>query len=256
MAAVVARRGLPVGAHALAGALAADAGAGRVRRRGARGPRRAAGRGSTTRSAAGVDPAQLILDPGLGFAKRAEHNWRLAAHLDDLMALGFPVLFGASRKSYLGSAAGRTGRHAAPGRPAGGGHGRDQRAGRAGRRLGGPGARRPRPRWTPWPSCARPEARPVTGDTITLTGLRAYGHHGVFDFERAKGQDFVVDVVLELDLGPAAGSRRRDRHGALRRAGRRPGRDRDRRAGEPVGDAGRRGSPTPAWPTPGSARRR
>jgi dihydropteroate synthase len=54
-------------------------------------------------TAAGVDPAQLILDPGLGFAKRAEHNWRLAAHLDDLMALGFPVLIGASRKSYLGS---------------------------------------------------------------------------------------------------------------------------------------------------------
>jgi dihydropteroate synthase len=54
-------------------------------------------------TAAGVDPGQLILDPGLGFAKRAEHNWRLAAHLDDLMALGFPVLIGASRKSYLGS---------------------------------------------------------------------------------------------------------------------------------------------------------
>jgi dihydropteroate synthase len=51
---------------------------------------------------AGVDPSQLILDPGLGFAKRAEHNWRLAAHLDQLMALGFPVLVGASRKSYLG----------------------------------------------------------------------------------------------------------------------------------------------------------
>ena len=54
-------------------------------------------------TSAGVDPSQLILDPGLGFAKRAEHNWRLCAHLDDLMALGFPVLIGASRKSYLGS---------------------------------------------------------------------------------------------------------------------------------------------------------
>ena len=43
-------------------------------------------------------------------------------------------------------------------------------------------------------------------DTITLTGLRAYGHHGVFDFERTNGQDFVVDVILELDLGPAAAS--------------------------------------------------
>jgi dihydroneopterin aldolase len=43
-------------------------------------------------------------------------------------------------------------------------------------------------------------------DTITLTGLRAYGYHGVFDFERANGQDFVVDAVLELDLAPAARS--------------------------------------------------
>jgi len=43
-------------------------------------------------------------------------------------------------------------------------------------------------------------------DTITLNGLRAYGHHGVYDFERAQGQEFIVDVVLELDLGPAAQS--------------------------------------------------
>jgi dihydropteroate synthase len=52
--------------------------------------------------AAGVDPALLILDPGLGFAKTAEHNWALSAHLHELVALGHPVLFGASRKSYLG----------------------------------------------------------------------------------------------------------------------------------------------------------
>lgn len=43
-------------------------------------------------------------------------------------------------------------------------------------------------------------------DLISLRGLRARGHHGVYDFERADGQDFVVDVVLELDLGPAARS--------------------------------------------------
>lgn len=43
-------------------------------------------------------------------------------------------------------------------------------------------------------------------DKITLSGLRARGHHGVYDFERANGQDFVVDVVLELDLAPAATS--------------------------------------------------
>jgi len=42
--------------------------------------------------------------------------------------------------------------------------------------------------------------------TITLTGLRARGYHGVYDFERQQGQEFVVDVTLELDLGPAARS--------------------------------------------------
>ncbi|MFF0657244.1 dihydroneopterin aldolase [Micromonospora tulbaghiae] len=43
-------------------------------------------------------------------------------------------------------------------------------------------------------------------DRIELTGLRAHGRHGVYDFERAQGQEFVVDAVLELDLGPAARS--------------------------------------------------
>ena len=52
--------------------------------------------------ATGVDPAQLVLDPGLGFAKNAEHNWALLAGLDRLVALGLPVLVGASRKTFLG----------------------------------------------------------------------------------------------------------------------------------------------------------
>lgn len=51
----------------------------------------------------GISPEQIIVDPGLGFAKTAEHNWRLSARLDELLSLGFPVLFGASRKSYLGT---------------------------------------------------------------------------------------------------------------------------------------------------------
>jgi dihydropteroate synthase len=52
--------------------------------------------------AAGVDPSRLVIDPGLGFAKRAEHNWRLLHRLDVLLGLGFPVLVGASRKGFLG----------------------------------------------------------------------------------------------------------------------------------------------------------
>jgi 7,8-dihydroneopterin aldolase/epimerase/oxygenase len=47
----------------------------------------------------------------------------------------------------------------------------------------------------------------MTGtDAISLTGLRARGRHGVHDFERSQGQDFLVDVVLEVDLRPAARS--------------------------------------------------
>jgi dihydropteroate synthase len=52
--------------------------------------------------AAGVAPEQLVLDPGLGFAKNAEHNWALLAGLDRLVGLGLPVLVGASRKTFLG----------------------------------------------------------------------------------------------------------------------------------------------------------
>lgn len=52
---------------------------------------------------AGVDPARLVLDPGLGFAKLPASDWALLAGLDRLVALGFPVLVGASRKSFLGT---------------------------------------------------------------------------------------------------------------------------------------------------------
>lgn len=53
--------------------------------------------------AAGVAHDRIVLDPGLGFAKLPAHNWRICARLPELVALGFPVLVGASRKSYLGT---------------------------------------------------------------------------------------------------------------------------------------------------------
>jgi dihydropteroate synthase len=53
--------------------------------------------------AAGVDRGQLIIDPGLGFAKTAHHNWALLRALPELVAIGIPVLVGASRKRFLGS---------------------------------------------------------------------------------------------------------------------------------------------------------
>jgi dihydropteroate synthase len=53
--------------------------------------------------AAGIAADRLVLDPGLGFAKRGRHNWELLAGLDRLADLGQPLLVGASRKSFLGT---------------------------------------------------------------------------------------------------------------------------------------------------------
>lgn len=53
--------------------------------------------------AAGVAPERIVLDPGLGFAKNADHNWSLLAHLPQLGQLGHRLLIGASRKSFLGA---------------------------------------------------------------------------------------------------------------------------------------------------------
>lgn len=50
----------------------------------------------------GVDPAYIIMDPGIGFAKEADANWQILANLADVSA-GYPVLIGASRKRFLGA---------------------------------------------------------------------------------------------------------------------------------------------------------
>lgn len=52
--------------------------------------------------AAGIPENRIILDPGIGFAKTAEHNWTLLQHLDAVSNLGFPLLVGVSRKRFLG----------------------------------------------------------------------------------------------------------------------------------------------------------
>ncbi|MBI3224956.1 MAG: dihydropteroate synthase [Mycolicibacterium cosmeticum] len=53
--------------------------------------------------AAGVEVGNLIIDPGLGFAKTAQHNWALLRALPEFVGTGIPVLVGASRKRFLGS---------------------------------------------------------------------------------------------------------------------------------------------------------
>ena len=55
---------------------------------------------------AGVNPDQIIIDPGLGFAKLHEHNWELLRNIDRIALLGYPILIGASRKRFLGELTG------------------------------------------------------------------------------------------------------------------------------------------------------
>jgi len=52
--------------------------------------------------AAGVKRENIILDPGIGFAKDAQHNWEVLNRIDEFVALGYPVLIGHSRKRFLG----------------------------------------------------------------------------------------------------------------------------------------------------------
>lgn len=56
--------------------------------------------------ASGVAAQQIIVDPGLGFAKNIEHNWQLLANLQSIIALGFPLLIGASRKRFVAALVG------------------------------------------------------------------------------------------------------------------------------------------------------
>jgi dihydropteroate synthase len=57
--------------------------------------------------AQGVAEERILLDPGIGFGKTAEHNLELLARVDELVALGRPVVIGTSRKSFLGKITGR-----------------------------------------------------------------------------------------------------------------------------------------------------
>ena len=168
---------------------------------------------------AGIAPGRLAIDPGLGFAKLGDDNWRLLAHLDSLHALGHPVLIGASRKRFLGAAladadgsdrpmperdaataavsalAARSGawavrvHDAASSRDAVTVAARWARA--AGTQPGEP---------------AGTHRRAGRADHLVLRGITAFGRHGVLESERHSGQLFRVDVVLDVDAADAAAS--------------------------------------------------
>lgn len=190
---------------------------------------------------AGVDPARIVLDPGLGFDKTGEQCWRLLAHLDRLRELGYPVLIGASRKRMLAETLAALPEAARGGAP--GPHERDlatavvsalgARAGAWGVRVhdvpgtvqalaverawtgaglgaGAPHASRPPGERDAAGPGADPHARETATaddaaqDRITLTGLEVHAHHGVFGFERERGQRFLVDAEVSVDLRDAA----------------------------------------------------
>jgi len=157
--------------------------------------------------AAGMDRDRVVLDPGLGFAKEAEHNWALLANIDRIHALGQPVLIGASRKRFLGQLL-----IDADGGP----RNVDQRdfatdavsalvaaAGVWAVRVhdvhGTLDAVRVGTAWR-----AATDQHDDATDVITVAGIRGYGYHGVLAAEREQGQEFSVDVAMSVSTRRAA----------------------------------------------------
>lgn len=167
--------------------------------------------------AAGVHRDHIVLDPGLGFAKRADHNWAVLANLHELFAdIGQPVMLGASRKRFLGQLLGEQDGL----RPV------DERdcaaaavsslaaaAGVWGVRVhdvqASADAVRVEAAWRAAAqarrgSLGRPQPQAAAVGRIVISGIRAQGFHGVLASERAEGQEFIVDVTVHCDTRSAA----------------------------------------------------
>ncbi len=161
---------------------------------------------------AGVERDHIVIDPGIGFGKTLEHNLLLMKHLPALAALGYPVLVGPSRKSFIHAALGlpmserleataaavawsvaqganlvrvhdvtemvRVVRMTEAIRDAGAGFGEEEEE--------------------PGP--------PPVSDKVIIRGLTVFGYHGIHPHEQAQGQDFVVDIEAYLNLRPAGRS--------------------------------------------------
>ncbi len=159
---------------------------------------------------AGVAPQRLVLDPGLGFAKFAEHNWALLVGLPRLRSLGLPLLVGASRKRFLGELladADGVVRNV---------DGRDHASAALSFHAAMHGA------WAVRVHDAASSADAVAVasrlrqatpelphgfegyDTIRVKGVTSTGFHGVFDFERQQGQEFTVDCTIARGPGRSA----------------------------------------------------
>ena len=153
----------------------------------------------------GVTPDKIVLDPGPRASQRPPRTTgRCSRHCRSCRSLGYPLMIGASRKRFLAPFAADD---AAPAE-------RDfataiisalaAQAGVWGVRVHDVAGHRRSP------GClvgvAHRRHRCMTDDRLTLTGLRAFGHHGVFEHEKADGQEFVIDVTVWLDSRAAAAS--------------------------------------------------
>lgn len=174
--------------------------------------------------AAGGSRKQLIIDPGLGFSKLGEHNWQILRELSVLAELGLPILLGASRKRFIGEIVadaleGAEGSESATKATAPDSFARDLATSVLSFRFAQLGVWGVRVHDVSGTSIAlkifaelgRDDsgsglgfAHPDELDEIHLTGLSGFGYHGVFDFEKREGQEFVVDILLKIDLQTAA----------------------------------------------------
>jgi dihydropteroate synthase len=153
--------------------------------------------------AAGIGRECIVVDPGLGFGKTYEHNLALLQATRQLAGLGYPLLVGPSRKNAIAAGmrlpvgerveltAAAVGWAVAHGAAAVRVHDVREmvRVARMTEAI----------RDAPLPPSRAPGGR----DRIVIAGLRVFGHHGVHDWERANGQEFVVDLEARLDLRAA-----------------------------------------------------
>jgi dihydropteroate synthase len=153
--------------------------------------------------AAGVES---VLDPGIGFGKTVQHNLELLRNLDRIVALGRPVLVGASRKAFLGKLSGAPVAERVEGTAAA--HTAAILAGArmvrvhdvlAGRRAAAVAD-----------AIARAQRRPA-GGRLAIEELRCIAHLGVSEEERARAQEVTVSVEAAFDPAPAAAGDRFER---------------------------------------------
>ena len=183
--------------------------------------------------AEGIPHDRIIIDPGLGFDKTGPQCWEILKRLDELDALGFRVLIGASRKRMLKDVL--DGIPGAPNKP------KDRDLGTSvvtalcaahgmwGVRVhdiaGSVQAVAVEAAWRqgtdaqaeytaaehpneqgPQRSVPPLQSSVANTDTITLTGLEVFAHHGVFQHERQDGQTFYIDASVTVDLSAAGSS--------------------------------------------------